>query len=81
LQRRRASRPRRARERARPSLPQRLAKPDRQGFAVGRTIFSEAAQSWFAGRIGDNEAVDDMAGRFERLAAAWTGANGLKQAT
>ena len=29
-----------------------------KGFAVGRTIFVEPAQAWFAGRIGDAEAVE-----------------------
>ncbi|HEY9548548.1 MAG TPA: PfkB family carbohydrate kinase, partial [Kiloniellaceae bacterium] len=47
-----------------------------RGFAIGRTIFAEAAESWLGGRIGDREAVDEMAGRFGGLVAHWTAARG-----
>ena len=43
-----------------------------RGFAVGRTIFGEAARAWFKGRMTDEEAVADMARRFEALVALWT---------
>ena len=42
-----------------------------KGFAVGRTIFVEPAADWFAGRIGDREAIERMAGAFARLCALW----------
>jgi 5-dehydro-2-deoxygluconokinase len=42
-----------------------------KGFAVGRTIFAEAAKAWLAGRISDEEAVADMAGRFGALVGIW----------
>jgi 5-dehydro-2-deoxygluconokinase len=42
-----------------------------KGFAVGRTIFAEAAEKWFAGSITDEEAVCDMAMKFEKLVSAW----------
>jgi 5-dehydro-2-deoxygluconokinase len=42
-----------------------------KGFAVGRTIFAEPAQAWFAGAIGDEEAVRRMAESFARLCEAW----------
>ena len=42
-----------------------------RGFAVGRTIFVEPAVEWFAGRIGDREAIDRMAGAFSRLRDLW----------
>jgi len=45
-----------------------------RGFAVGRTIFMKTAEAWFAGEIGDEEAVAAMAARFGRLAAAWEAA-------
>jgi 5-dehydro-2-deoxygluconokinase len=45
-----------------------------KGFAVGRTIFAEPAQAWFAGRIGDAAAVDLMAGSFARLCEMWRSA-------
>jgi 5-dehydro-2-deoxygluconokinase len=43
-----------------------------KGFAVGRTIFTAAAKGWFAGRLSDQEAIDDMALRFDALTKAWT---------
>jgi len=42
-----------------------------KGFAVGRTIFAEAAKAWFAGRIDDEEAVHDLASRFRSLVLMW----------
>jgi 5-dehydro-2-deoxygluconokinase len=42
-----------------------------KGFAVGRTIFAEAAARWLAGEIDDEAAVADMARRFASLARAW----------
>ncbi|MHB2167863.1 bifunctional 5-dehydro-2-deoxygluconokinase/5-dehydro-2-deoxyphosphogluconate aldolase [Alsobacter sp. R-9] len=42
-----------------------------KGFAVGRTIFADAARAWLAGRIDDAAAVDDMATRFAALGRAW----------
>jgi len=45
-----------------------------KGFAVGRTIFGHAAEEWFGGAMSDNQAVDDMAQRFDRLVGAWQGA-------
>jgi 5-dehydro-2-deoxygluconokinase len=45
-----------------------------KGFAIGRTIFGEAAPAWLAGRIDDETAIGDMATRFERLVAAWRSA-------
>ncbi len=42
-----------------------------RGFAVGRTIFVEPALEWFAGRIGDSEAIERMAGAFARLCDLW----------
>ncbi|MEQ1953250.1 bifunctional 5-dehydro-2-deoxygluconokinase/5-dehydro-2-deoxyphosphogluconate aldolase [Mesorhizobium yinganensis] len=51
-----------------------------KGFAVGRTIFMEPAERWFAGRIGDEEAIAEMAGRFERLTSAWLAARSRKAA-
>jgi 5-dehydro-2-deoxygluconokinase len=47
------------------------AAPVVKGFAVGRTIFAPAAQKWLSGKMTDDDAVADMAARFERLATAW----------
>ncbi len=48
-----------------------------KGFAIGRTIFAEAAQNWLAGAITDDQAVGDMADKFERLTNAWRRARKL----
>jgi len=42
-----------------------------KGFAIGRTIFGEAARGWLKGEIGDDEAVAAMAGKYARLCAIW----------
>jgi 5-dehydro-2-deoxygluconokinase len=38
---------------------------------VGRTIFADAADKWLSGRMTDQEAVADMAARFESLVSMW----------
>ena len=45
--------------------------PEVRGFAIGRTIFNDVAKDWLAGRIGDDQAVADMAGRFGKLVDLW----------
>ncbi|MQT12221.1 bifunctional 5-dehydro-2-deoxygluconokinase/5-dehydro-2-deoxyphosphogluconate aldolase [Segnochrobactrum spirostomi] len=47
------------------------ASPLVKGFAVGRTIFAEAAAKWLAGEIDDETATADMARRFATLVEAW----------
>ena len=42
-----------------------------KGFAVGRTIFADAVDRWLSGKMTDDQAVADMATRFERLVKAW----------
>lgn len=42
-----------------------------RGFAVGRTIFADAARAWLGGAITDAEAVADMAGKYGRLCRIW----------
>ena len=45
-----------------------------KGFAVGRTIFGDAARKWLAGSINDAQAVEDMAARYQSLCAIWDAA-------
>jgi 5-dehydro-2-deoxygluconokinase len=45
--------------------------PQVKGFAVGRTIFNEAARRWLKGEMSDEAAVNDMASRFQRLVDSW----------
>ncbi|HET6621272.1 MAG TPA: 5-dehydro-2-deoxygluconokinase [Dongiaceae bacterium] len=47
------------------------SEPIVKGFAVGRTIFMEAADAWMRGAIDDAAAAAEMAQRFSRLADAW----------
>jgi 5-dehydro-2-deoxygluconokinase len=47
------------------------AQPIVKGFAVGRTIFSAAAQAWLSGKMTDEAAIADMAARFRTLADLW----------
>ena len=42
-----------------------------KGFAVGRTIFADAARGWLTGAMSDEQAVADMARRFESLTEVW----------
>lgn len=42
-----------------------------KGFAVGRTIFGNAARNWMAGNISDEEAVAEMAENYQRLCGIW----------
>jgi 5-dehydro-2-deoxygluconokinase len=42
-----------------------------RGFAVGRTIFAETAERWFRNELNDEEAVANLASRFQQLVQAW----------
>jgi 5-dehydro-2-deoxygluconokinase len=42
-----------------------------KGFAVGRTIFNEAAEGWLRGSISDEAAVTMMADKFGSLVKIW----------
>ncbi len=42
-----------------------------KGFAVGRTIFGDAARAWMSGDMTDRQAVEDMAEKFASLAETW----------
>lgn len=42
-----------------------------KGFAIGRSIFWDVAQEWFAGAIGDTAASAEIAKRYLRIASLW----------
>ncbi len=42
-----------------------------KGFAVGRTIFGDAARKWLSGPVPDEEAVAIMVGKYSNLCADW----------
>ncbi|SPF81961.1 bifunctional 5-dehydro-2-deoxygluconokinase/5-dehydro-2-deoxyphosphogluconate aldolase [Pseudoprimorskyibacter insulae] len=42
-----------------------------KGFAVGRTIFGDAARAWMKGEMSDAEAVAMMSDRYARLCQIW----------
>lgn len=54
------------------------AAPAVKGFAVGRTIFADAAREWLAGKLTDEAAIADMASRFRELTDAWLKTRGLQ---
>lgn len=45
-----------------------------RGFAVGRSIFADAATSWFSNQMGDADVVKDIAARYARLITLWDAA-------
>ncbi|WP_172327622.1 5-dehydro-2-deoxygluconokinase [Mangrovicoccus sp. HB161399] len=45
-----------------------------KGFAVGRTIFGDAARAWMKGEMTDEAAIAQMAERYTRLCQVWDGA-------
>jgi 5-dehydro-2-deoxygluconokinase len=42
-----------------------------KGFAVGRTIFGDAAKAWLGGTMSDDEAVAAMATKYKALCDVW----------
>ncbi len=54
-----------------------VAQPMVKGFAVGRTIFGDAARAWFQGDMNDEDAVAQMAARFRRLCDVWSAARAV----
>jgi 5-dehydro-2-deoxygluconokinase len=51
-----------------------------KGFAVGRTIFADAAERWLTGQIDDEAAIEDLARRFSVLVDAWRAAKANHEA-
>ncbi len=47
-----------------------------RGFAVGRSIFGDAAREWFAGRIDDAAAIEQIASRYGALVDLLAAASG-----
>jgi len=45
-----------------------------KGFAIGRSIFWDVAQAWFAGSIGDGAASAEIAKRYLHIASFWQSA-------
>lgn len=50
-----------------------------KGFAVGRTIFGDAARVWMTGDMTDEAAVAQMASRYAHLCAVWDEARAKAQ--
>lgn len=49
-----------------------------RGFAVGRTIFAEAARRWLKGEMSDEEAIATMAANYRNLCEVWDRARARK---
>ncbi len=47
------------------------ATPWVKGFAIGRSIFGSVAEEWFAGKIDDATAIDQMAARYAHFCSLW----------
>jgi 5-dehydro-2-deoxygluconokinase len=47
------------------------AQPICRGFAIGRSIFADAAAGWFAGTLGDAGVIEQVASRYQRLIERW----------
>ncbi len=52
-----------------------------KGFAVGRTIFGDAARAWMQGDMSDAAAAARMADRYARLCDIWDGARAGRKET
>jgi hypothetical protein len=50
-----------------------------KGFAVGRTIFGDAARAWMKGEMTDTEAVAQMIERYWELCKLWGNARSIAQ--
>jgi 5-dehydro-2-deoxygluconokinase len=50
-----------------------------RGFAVGRSIFADAANGWFSGAMDDAAVVKDIAERYARLIVLWDQARAGKR--
>ena len=42
-----------------------------RGFAIGRTIFGQAARDWFANTIDDETAIASVAAGYARMVELW----------
>ncbi|MEC9244313.1 MAG: 5-dehydro-2-deoxygluconokinase [Pseudomonadota bacterium] len=49
-----------------------------KGFAVGRTIFADAARRWLSGAIDDRTAIAEMTENYANLCAVWDRARARK---
>jgi len=47
------------------------AQPLCKGFAIGRSIFADAAAGWFAGALDDDGVIEQVASRYQRLIERW----------
>ena len=47
------------------------AQPLCKGFAVGRSLFADAAAAWFANELDDSGVIDMIAASYERLIDLW----------
>ncbi|OOF53058.1 5-dehydro-2-deoxygluconokinase [Rodentibacter genomosp. 2] len=50
-------------------------KPLVKGFAVGRTIFGQPSTEWLAGKLNDEELIQQVSERYQRLIKLWKSRN------
>jgi 5-dehydro-2-deoxygluconokinase len=46
-----------------------------RGFAIGRSIYGEAAQRWLAGEVSNEELVSSVVANYERMISLWHSRN------
>lgn len=51
-----------------------------RGFAVGRSIFGDAATAWFAGQMNDQQVIEQVSQRYARLIRLWQDAQQARTA-
>ncbi len=56
------------------------AQPLCKGFAVGRSLFADAATAWFANEVDDSGVIDMIAANYERLIDLWCDARAAPSA-
>ncbi len=49
------------------------SEPVCKGFAIGRSIYGEAARRWLADEIGDEELISSVVASYERMISLWQG--------
>lgn len=50
-----------------------------KGFAVGRSIFGDAARGWLAGQLDDQAAIEMIAANYQRMISFWRQSSDLAQ--
>ena len=50
-----------------------------RGYAIGRSVFAEAAEGWFTHQLADKQVVDQIVERLRLLANRWAATRARQQ--